>query len=807
MKKIFFLPFFLSSVSFASTYSFDPSLIDGNVSNSLLLKEGYFPPGKYFVSIELNGNLVNRSDIVFSDLGDGELSPCLTRKDLLLIGIKPGTYDGDFLNGCLNSRPAKQFSFSFNFYDRVLSLYVPDKYIENNSSEIAPESMWDNGVNAFLLNYQAIANETKNKKEHSSQNSQYIQLNPSLNIGPWRLRNLTNWSKNENTKGRWDSSYTYAERAINRIKSKILIGESYTQSDIFDSTPFNGIMLSSDENMIPLSQREFIPVVRGIADSVSTVEVLQHGYVISKKVVPAGSFEITDLPYTGGGDLNVIVTGSNGAKQFFTVPNTAPAIALHEGYLKYDFMLGKHRGGGNGQFSQFTIMYGFPMNITGFSGYQFANNYKSVAVGIGTMLGDLGAVSASVISANTGKLNNKSKNHNSVILKYNKGFEYGTYMSMSARRNGKNGFVNLDTALSDYNLQKENINEKYRYSMSVGQNLLGMGNLSINGDWSGHRDDKEKSFSYGVTFNTLLFNKVNLGIGTSKNNIIQKSGTNRNEELYNLWISMPIGDNGYNVSYQMSKNDGALNNEVGISGKSVNNQLDWNIRKGYTAGSSESQNSTGSVFLNYAGRSGTISGNYSNNNNNKFYSGGVSGSVVIYKNGIVMGQQQGDTIAIVDTKNIDNASVGNWPGVTTDYSGKAISGYLTPYTENLISINPLTLKRNSTIKINTLKVVPTEGAIVMAKFNSHTGSSLLVRLKNQDGSSLPFGSMAIVNDGENNEPVTGIVNENSTLYLSGVPSNGIINIATGRDKSCKVSYSVTNMKPQNDIFNIDAVCK
>ncbi len=43
-------------------------------------------------------------------------------------------------------------------------------------------------------------------------------------------------------------------------KSRLTVGESYTPSDIFDSVPFRGLMLASDENMVPYSQREFAPV-------------------------------------------------------------------------------------------------------------------------------------------------------------------------------------------------------------------------------------------------------------------------------------------------------------------------------------------------------------------------------------------------------------------------------------------------------------------------------------------------------------------------------------------------------------------
>ena len=127
--------------------------------------------------------------------------------------------------------------------------------------------------------------------------------------------------------------------------------------------------------------------------------------------------------------------------------------------------------------------------------------------------------------------------------------------------------------------------------------------------------------------------------------------------------------------------------------------------------------------------------------------------------------------------------------------------------KNLISINPVTIKSNSTIKINTLKVVPTEGAVVMAKFNSHTGKSVLFKISSQDGSLIPFGSIATVNKGKDNNPVTGIVNENGSVYVSGISQVGIVNVMLGKGKSCTINYNLTNVKPHHDIYNIGAVCK
>lgn len=123
---------------------------------------------------------------------------------------------------------------------------------------------------------------------------------------------------------------------INSLRSRLTLGEDYTPSDIFDSVPFRGVMLGSDESMVPYNQREFAPVVRGIARTQARIEVRQNGYLIDSRTVAPGAFALTDLPLTGsGGDLQVTVQESDGTAQVLTVPYTTPAIALREGYMKY----------------------------------------------------------------------------------------------------------------------------------------------------------------------------------------------------------------------------------------------------------------------------------------------------------------------------------------------------------------------------------------------------------------------------------------------------------------------------------------
>ncbi|MGC6732955.1 fimbria/pilus outer membrane usher protein, partial [Escherichia coli] len=80
-----------------------------------------------------------------------------------------------------------------------------------------------------------------------------------------------------------------------------------------------------------------------------------------------------------------------------TVPFTTPAIALREGYMKYNVTVGKYRPSDSAVehslLGQLTSIYGLPYGFTAFGGVQMAEHYLVGALGGGWSLGDLGAIS------------------------------------------------------------------------------------------------------------------------------------------------------------------------------------------------------------------------------------------------------------------------------------------------------------------------------------------------------------------------------------------------------------------------------
>ncbi|MCP6135402.1 hypothetical protein NL393_40090, partial [Klebsiella pneumoniae] len=75
---------------------------------------------------------------------------------------------------------------------------------------VSPDE-FDNGINAFYLNYRYNGTSSYARDNGSSdQENHSVNLLPGLNIGPWRIKNYTTWNKDSydnDSNGKWDTIY------------------------------------------------------------------------------------------------------------------------------------------------------------------------------------------------------------------------------------------------------------------------------------------------------------------------------------------------------------------------------------------------------------------------------------------------------------------------------------------------------------------------------------------------------------------------------------------------------------------------
>ncbi|EKY6398832.1 fimbria/pilus outer membrane usher protein (plasmid) [Escherichia coli O170:H18] len=838
--------FFCNYSEGAQTYSFDASLLNGGGKgiNLSLFEEGSQLPGVYPVDIILNGSRVDSREIDFrTERGrDGRpyLKSCLTREMLIRYGVKVEEYPELFRLGvraeksgeggqvCAELSAIPGATEMYQFMAQQLLLGIPQAALQPQFSGIAPEALWDDGMPAFLLNWQANVSHSEYRElGKSASDSFWAALEPGINVGSWRIRNLTTWNKSSGQSGKWESSYIRAERGLNGIKSRLTLGESYTPSDIFDSVPFRGGMLGSDEDMVPYSQREFAPVVRGIARTQARIEVRQNGYLIHSLTVAPGAFSLTDLPATGsGGDLQVTVLESDGTTQVFTVPFTTPAIALREGYMKYNITGGQYRSYDNKVehtlLGQATVMYGLPLGGTVFGGIQMAEHYWSGALGGGLSLGSLGAVSVDVIHSRGQLKRRDNESGNAWRVRYDKSFELtGTSFSAASYLYPSDGYYTLSDVLDSYRhhgryAYSSSEYKGYRTTLNLSQSLGMLGYMSFWGSRDEYHGSRTHRDSMGVSYSTT-WKDISMSVNWSRNrNTRGYDGRwqGKTEDNVNVWMSIPLGrwsgntvtNNDIRATAQMQHAIGQnARYEAGMNGRIFDGRLYWDIREQVTP-EDKTNRETSRLNLTWYGTYGEATGIYSYSSHMRQMSAGLSGGLVVHRHGVTLGQRTGETVALVGAPGVSGASVSGWPGVRTDFRGYTLTGWLSPYQENVVSLDPTTFPDNAEVPQTDSRVVPTKGAVVSAKFITHVGGRALLTLLRADGTPLPFGTVVTVEEPGHTSGTVGVVGNNGEVYMSGLAENGRVKAQWGESSQCHADYHLPDEKGAAGVFLTRSVC-
>lgn len=838
----------ITSSIYAQTGKFNPRFleetpgIDQHLDLSIYdSKESKQLPGRYRVSVLVNEKTFDTLTLDFKAASDeqhkktGEsLEPCLSYSQLEAMGVRVESFPALKATppeSCVafdEIIPSAQSHFDFNAQQLLLSF--PQAAMNQIAHGTVPESRWDEGVPALLLNYDFSGSNnsydqdvtrtyttedgerrTETHEKNDTTSSYYLNLRSGLNLGPWRLRNTSTWSRNDG-EDQWDNIGTSLSRDIVFLKSQITLGDTYTASDIFDSVQMRGALLASDDEMLPDSRRGFAPIVRGIAKSNAEVIIEQNGYVIYRTFVQPGAFEINDLyPTSSSGDLNVTVREADGSEQKFIQPFSSVAIFQREGQLKYSLAAGEYRAGNydsdKPRFGEINMIYGLPWGMTVYGGTQLSENYNAYALGLGKNFGHIGAISVDVTQANSKLSNGESDSGQSYRFLYSKSFaESGTDFQIMGYRYSTSGYYTFQEAAdtrSDADSNYARYHKRSQIQGSVSQQLEGIGSLYVSYTQQDYWNDQGKQRSVSAGFNGR-WGPVNYGISYAWN---QNPDYDNDDRLLSFNISYSFGRmwSNYRVT---TDQDGHTRQQVGLSGTLLeDHNLNYNLQEGYA---SNGEGNSGSVSMGYNGSVGNVTAGYNYDRNSQQINYGLRGGVVMHSEGITLGQSLGETIALVSAKGARGAKVLNNAGVSVDWMGNAIVPYATPYRETELVIRTETLNDYVDISSSTQRVVPTRGAVVRANFHTRVGYRVLMNLHQLSGKAVPFGATATLADEEaKDNMVSSIVGEDGQLYISGIPEKGVLQVSWGQTsaQTCRVNYALPLEKAQHGIVTLNADCQ
>lgn len=286
----------------------------------------------------------------------------------------------------------------------TLNINLPQAYLEYSAINWDPPSRWDEGVPGLLVDYNMTAQSNYRKNDGTRNN---LSGNGTLgaNAGAWRLRadwqgRVENGREGASDYHRLEWSRYYAYRAIPALKARLVVGEDYLYSDLFDSFRFTGAALKSDESQLPPNLRGYAPEVVGVAKTNARVVISQQGRVLYETLVAAGPFRIQDLQDAVTGSLDVRVEEQDGSVHSFKIDTAGVPYLTRPGHVRYKLATGRpsnlQYGADGDVFGTGEFSWGISNGWSLFGGGITDNNYRALSIGAGRDLLMFGAVSLDV---------------------------------------------------------------------------------------------------------------------------------------------------------------------------------------------------------------------------------------------------------------------------------------------------------------------------------------------------------------------------------------------------------------------------
>ena len=686
--------------------------------------------------------------------------------------------------------------------EQKLSVTIPQAYLLYKARGYVPPDALDQGIDGAAFRYTVSYARNQNTSGTAGQYA-YGGLQGAFNHGAWRFRTFGTLTSNARQPTRWNHVAAYAQRPLPKMQAEAILGDWSTTGTLFDSTPVRGANLSTDDRMLPESLRGYAPVIRGVARSNAVVSVRQGTNVIFESNVPPGEFEFRDLYATGyGGDLDVSVTEADGEVQNFKVPYGSIAQLLRADYTKYSLTFGQIRDAAISHapfLMEGTVQHGLTENVTAYGGAQMtASTYYAAVMGglaVNTPMGALGMDLTQSFALCMDTASRCNKSGYSVRTSLGKQLSStGTYFSLVGYRYSSSGYYSLMDAmrlravgLGNTSVEPPRLRDRLdiNVTQSLGQKW---GNFFLTGSYGRRWKDKERTLSFQAGYtNSLGRARYNISLGRSRNAL------GADEASVFMSVSMPIGRSGASGAPTLGLSSSRTESAADMRANLIGN-IDENGRSSYDAwfdaASGGSRSFGGTVG--YAGNA--VKGNlaYGHASGTHSIGANANGGILIHGDGVNFASELGDTVALVRADGAAGAQVLPFQRTTIGKNGTAIVPYITPYRWNSVELDLKGADVGVKVDNTRMTTAPTAGAIVRLKFDSRLSTSAVLRLRQRNGTPVPFGASVRPADGVD----VGTVGSDGIVVASDLPANGDLLVAWGRSvaQQCTVHYEPTVAK-------------
>lgn len=792
----------------APAVEFNPSLLHGNIDVSRFERDGNLP-GVYNVDVQVNGRSVGKQEVEVRD-ADGEERLCLPATLFDLLGLdakklqavqdKAGQADTLPLPTAPTCEDLGRFipsaTVRLDADEQILEASIPQAFLASRSSGWVDPAQWDNGINAFLLNYSV--NHTRSQFGGESASRTSGSLDAGLNLGAWRFRHNGYFSQVNGEAPVYSAGTSHAQREIRRWNAQLTLGEASTDGDLFNSVGYLGANLRTDPRMLPETANNYAPVVRGVAQTNARVTIRQAGHVVFETTVAPGPFEIDDLRNTSrGGDLEVEVTEADGRVESFVVPYAAVPGLLRQGQQRSSVTVGQLRNEQTDapMFAQATVRRGVGSAVTAYGGALVADGYAALLLGAAVNT-RLGAFSGDVTFADT-RLPGEAAGFGSRMqgqsyrLAYSRSFSAATSFTLAAYRYSTDGYLDfsdaarLQSALAAGESGARLSRQRSRLDLTVNQRLP-KGSLYLQGSSIDYWTDNRRSTNFSLGYAGQL-GRASFNISARRSMESSLSGGPKTASTSaNLSVHVPLGR--APAAPRLSASANGIGRDTGYSAN-LSGQFGADQQGAYNLsyGQSSQQRDFG-ASVNYLSPKANLGASWNSSDGGHQLGLSATGSVVVHGGGATFSQRTGDTVGLLHVPGAANAMVGNRQGIRTDKNGYALVPYLSAYRQNEVSVDSKGLSMDVELKAGSVSAVPTAGAVVKMMIPTAVGRSALIEARDSQGKPLPFGADVFDEQGV----AVGIVGQGSRLWVRGVNDKGLLRVDTGSGPldSCTIAYDL-----------------
>lgn len=438
---------------------------------------------------------------------------------------------------------------------------------------------------------------------------------------------------------------------------------------------------------------------------------------------------------------------------------------------------------------------------------QLSDDFHAVNLGVG-LNSRLGGVSLDVTGSRSRLPNGHTDQGYSARFLYAKTLTgTQTTLTMAGYRYSTEGYrtfgehVQQVARPDDWGFQTQ----KSRLDFNVNQMLGSRGSLYFSaGDtryWNTPGRTRNVQFGYSGRWGIASYN---LAMARTRDDSALSS-TRRSDTQLTASLSVPLGGRGLNrrthnlYASSVSSQHGSNSVQAGLSGYlDDGNAVNYSLQ----AGHQDDGSTTASANVSWDAPLARLSGGYAYGNDSRRADFNASGSLVVHRGGVTLGQPVGETFGLIEVPKTRGVGVSGWNGVRTNHRGYAVVPYLQPYRLNHLNLDTHTLGSSTEVIDSSLRLVPTRGAIAKARYNVETGRRVQLQLQQDDGSALPFGAMVYDLD----DKALGMIDNQSRALVFGVGDRGRLDVRWNGG-ACTIDFQLPPANPALTYERVELTCR